>query len=67
MKRVIEEMGINVSIIRPDIEITKGNCAYAVSVSQAFFPEVIEILKKYRLLPVRAVLTDGRAYKELKI
>ena len=67
MKNLIEKNGIAANIVRPDIRITKGNCAYAVNVSQVFLAEVIEILKRYRLLPVRVVLTDGIKHREIAI
>ena len=67
MKKIIERSGISAEIVRPDISITKGDCAYAVKMSPVFSAEVMEVLNKYRVTPVRVVLFDGKGYRELRI
>ena len=67
MKAFLDRGGIACVIVRPDIEITKGSCAYAVNISQTFLPEAIEILKRNKILPVRVILIEGMQYREIRI
>ncbi|MBE6965077.1 MAG: DUF3343 domain-containing protein [Ruminococcaceae bacterium] len=68
MKKTLEQNGFWAEIVRPDTELTKGSCAYAVNISQKFLPEVLDILRLNRLLPVRVILIEGKKlYRELRI
>lgn len=67
MRNVLERNGISAKIVRPDIELTRGNCAYAVNISQTFLPEAIEVLRTNRVPPVRVILIDNKGYKEIQI
>ena len=68
MKKALERNGFFAEIVRPDTELTRGSCAYAVNISQKFLPEVLDVLRLNKLLPVRAILIEGkRKYRELKI
>lgn len=68
MKKLLERNGFIAEIVRPDIALTKGSCAYAVNISQKFLPEAIEILRNNRVPPVRVILIEGKKlYRELRI
>ncbi|MBQ7119943.1 MAG: DUF3343 domain-containing protein [Oscillospiraceae bacterium] len=67
MKRVLDKSGIAARIVRPDINITHGNCSYAVKISQMYFGEAVEVLKRSGIMPVRAVLVYGNGYREISI
>lgn len=68
MKKVIERKGFFAEIVRPDTELTKGSCAYAVNISQKFLPEVLDILRLNKVPPVRVILIEGKKlYRELRI
>ncbi len=67
MKRILDKNGIGAQIVRPDINITHGNCSYAVRIPQMYFGEAIETLRKNAALPVRAVLVYGNGYREISI
>ena len=44
MKSILNSGGIIADIVRPDVEITQNNCAYAVIIQQSFLPEAVEML-----------------------
>ncbi len=68
MKKTLERNGFFAEIVRPDTELTKGSCAYAVNISQKFLPEAIELLRKNRTPPVRVILIEGKKiYRELRV
>ena len=68
MKKTLEQNGFFAEIVRPDTELTKGSCAYAVNISQKFLPEAMEILRRNRIPPVRVILIEGRKlYREIRI
>jgi len=67
MKRILELNRISSSIVKPDIELTRGSCAYAVKISQGFLPEAIEILRENHMPPIRVILAENNGYKEIFI
>lgn len=68
IEKTLTRSGISAAIVRPDIEITKRNCAYAVNISQSFLPEAIEALNAVGLYPSKIMLVekDG-SYREIYI
>lgn len=68
MKKALERNGFLAEIVRPDTELTKGSCAYAVNVSQKFLPEVLDVLRLNKIPPVRVILIEGKKlYRELRV
>lgn len=68
IEKTLERNGISARIVRPDTELTRGSCAYAVNISQAFLPEAIEVLKMNKIFPVSVILVerDG-VYREIRV
>lgn len=68
IRKILINAGVPAAIVRPDIELTKRNCAYAVNISQGYLGEAIETLKYNRVLPNRTMLieSDG-SYREIYI
>ncbi|MBR5543480.1 MAG: DUF3343 domain-containing protein [Oscillospiraceae bacterium] len=68
MQKVLQLNGINARIIRPDLRLSESGCAYAVSVSEKMSAETIEVLKNYRLMPVKFILREnGGVLRELRV
>lgn len=68
MKKALDRNGFFAEIVRPDTELTKGSCAYAVNVSQKFLPEVLDVLRLNKTPPVRVILIEGKKlYRELRV
>ena len=67
MKAVLNSDGIISNIVRPDIEITQNNCAYAVMIQESFLPEAIDILSRKGIIPIRAFLVSEEGYEEIRI
>lgn len=65
MKKVLENNGFSAKIVRPDISITQGNCAFAVRISETYFAEAAETLRSNRVMPVRAFVLYGNKYREI--
>ena len=68
MKRMLENNGIAASIVRPDINLTKGSCAYAVNISQVFLPEAVSVLRSNMTPPIKIILIErNNLYRELHL
>ena len=67
MKSILNSGGIIADIVRPDVEITQNNCAYAVIIQQSFLPEAVEMLLNKGIVPVRVFLVSEDKYEEIHI
>lgn len=67
IKKLLERAGIQARIVRPNLQLTGGECGYAVRISDVFLAEALDLLKKSRLTPNKIYVSDttGR-YREMK-
>ena len=57
-KKVLEHVGINGRIVRPNLRQTGGECGYAVRISEVFLAEALEALGQNRISPEKVLLAD---------
>ena len=68
MQKILRKSRIPAEIVRPDIRITDGNCAYAVLISEFYLPEAIEILRRGNLTPGKVILEEKYGeYREISV
>lgn len=66
MKKILERAGIEARIVRPNLQLTDGECGHAVRISNVFVAEALEVLKRHRLTPQKILVADAdRRYREM--
>lgn len=59
-KKVLERIGIHGRIVRPNLQVTGGECGYAVRISEVFLAEALDELNKNRIPPQKVLVSDER-------
>ena len=59
-KKALERIGIHGRIVRPNLQLTGGECGYAVRISEVFLAEALEALKQNRISPEKVLVSDER-------
>jgi len=67
-KKVLERIGINSRIVRPNLQLTGGECGYAVRISEVFLAEALEGLEQNRIPPKKVLISDERGnFREMSL
>ena len=66
IKKILIRAEIEARIVRPNLQLTDGECGYAVRISNVFLAEAIDELKQKRVLPQKILVFDGNGrYREM--
>ena len=66
-KKVLEQIGVKARIVRPNLQLTGGECGYAVHISEVFLAEALEALERNRIPPQKVLVSDdNNRYREMK-
>lgn len=57
-KKVLERIGIQCRIVRPNLHLSDGECSYAVRISEVFLAEALDVLKENRIPPQKILISD---------
>ena len=68
VKKVLERVGIHAKVVRPNLQLTGGECGYAVRISDVFLAEALETLNQNRIPPQKVLIQDDRGgFREMTI
>ncbi len=65
-KKVLERVGIQGRIVRPNAQLTGNECGYAVRISEVFLAEALEELQRNRIPPQKVLVNNEfGGYREM--
>ena len=55
-------------MVRPNLNLTGGECGHAVGLSEVFLAESLDVLKQYGLTPQKVLIADAyHRYREMPL
>ena len=63
----LERAGITAQIMRAPKSVSKAGCGYCIRISQRWFPDALQILRRTGLDPLQVYRTSGGGYEEVAL